>query len=375
MGILSKIFGKKQGSENNQTNVATTPSTSSFSGAASYHLRGKPDERGLYPSELVMLAVAPRYKTTETNYPAYLSNTYEIANPRKILSSLQSRGFVDVGKASDTLSSLKLPELKDIATSLGLATKGKKADIVSQLSQQGEQLLAPYIHDRYWLLTDNGVAALKANPYIQFFLDKHNYSISEVGIDIWKVNEAFVKNPRRPYRDIIFRQINDQLNNASRELQKNHGSGTYNSYMYCQCTRLMGLFVEEEGKSYTTAADYYFQYLFRRINIHAGLQLLTSYGYSKKDRTAQTECLKRFYDEVQLYPYHRTELSRLIDEVHIDDKAVRQSMIVSFQRTNDTGIMSEKEAADFIIFELTGDTDKSRALSERTARQALNRIK
>ena len=31
---------------------------------------------------------------------------------------------------------------------------------------------------------------------------------------------------------------------------------------------LMGLFIEEEGKSYINAADMYFQYLFKRINIH-----------------------------------------------------------------------------------------------------------
>ena len=375
MGILSKIFGKKQDSASDHNTTTITPNATTIPKAASLHLRGKADGQGLFPSELVMLAVAPRYKVSEKNYPAFLSNTYEIANPIKMLVSLQSRGFITVGKASDVLPSLKLTELKEIAESIGVTAKGKKADIVAQLSQQGEEVIAPYIHDRNWALTESGAAELKANPYIQYFLDRHSYSISEVGIDIWSVNEALVKNPKRPYRDILFRQINDKCNRASLELQRNPGSGSYNSYTYCQCTRLMGLFVEEEGKSYISAADYYFQYLFRRINIHAGLQLLTSYGYSSKNRSAQSECIDRFYDEIQLLPFHRTELGRLIDESGIDDKQIRQSLITSFQRSKDTGIMSEKEAADFVILELSGELDKSRALSDKAAKQAIKKLK
>ena len=117
MGILSKIFGKKQDSASDHNTTTITPNATTIPKAASLHLRGKADGQGLFPSELVMLAVAPRYKVSEKNYPAFLSNTYEIANPIKMLVSLQSRGFITVGKASDVLPSLKLTELKEIALS------------------------------------------------------------------------------------------------------------------------------------------------------------------------------------------------------------------------------------------------------------------
>ena len=115
----------------------------------------------------------------------------------------------------------------------------------------------------------------------------------------------------------------------------------------------------------------YFQYLFKRINIHAGLQLLRSYALFKGDKKYQNEAIKRYYDDIQLYPFHKTELLRLINELEIEGDAVREAMITSFKRAKDTGIMTEQEAADFVILELNGDGDKSRDLADKLAKRAL----
>ena len=69
----------------------------------SLHLKGKPDAYGLYPAELVMLSLAEKYKTTETNFPSYLTHTYEISNPLKMLKDLHNRGFLETGSAKDCL--------------------------------------------------------------------------------------------------------------------------------------------------------------------------------------------------------------------------------------------------------------------------------
>lgn len=256
MRVLSSLFGKKGKSANTPTPQINRDTIK----IPTFHPRGKPDTNGLYPSELVMLAVAESYSTIETQFPNYLTRTYEIANPLKILKDLQEREFLEIGGPIDVLPTLKLSKLKEIAASLSIATRGNKADIVSQLSGIEEEQLGKYVENRFWKRTERGEAALKANPYIQYFLDKHNYNISEVGVDIWSVNEEFVKDPKRPYRDIIYRQLNSQMNNASIAIQKEPMSGTANSHKYCECYRMMGLFVEEE-KSYVNAADLYFQYL------------------------------------------------------------------------------------------------------------------
>jgi hypothetical protein len=137
----------------------------------------------------------------------------------------------------------------------------------------------------------------------------------------------------------------------------------------------MGLFVEEEGKSYTNAADFYFQYLFKRINIHAGLQLLVSYRFWGNDKKQQAETINHYYNEIQLYPFHRTELLRLIDELDISGDDVRKAMVTSFKRADDSGIMTPNEAADFVILELSGDVDQSKDLSDKLAKKAVRKIK
>lgn len=266
-----------------------------------------------------------------------------------------------------------LKTMRNGRSSLGVAVKGKKADIVAQLSEVDEDSLSQFVKERTWKLTESGQEALKANPYIQYFLEKHPYNVTEVGVDIWTVNKEFVKNPKRPYRDIIYRQLNDQMNKASIAFQKDPASGNYNTYQYCECYRLMGLFIEEEGQSYINAADMYFQYLFKRINIHAGLQLLKNYVLFKSDKKYQNETIKHYYDDIQLYPFHKTELLRLVDELGVEGDAVRDALITSFKRANDTGIMTEQQAADFVILELNSEGDKSRDLADKLAKQAVKK--
>ena len=374
MGLLSSIFGRKENDRYNETATNEIRKETPLA-SLTLHLKGKPDTNGLYPAELVMLSYAEKYKINETNFPMYLTNTYEIPNPAKMLKNLESKGFLEVGSSMDALSTFKVSELKEIASSLGITVKGKKADIISQLSLADEESISRYVTERNWKLTERGHAAISANPYIQYFLEKHNYNVADVGVDIWTVNKEFVKNPNRPYRDMIYRQLNDQMNKAAVALQKDPAAGSSNSYRYCECYRLMGLFIEEEGGSFINAADMYFQYIFKRINIHAGLQLLRSYTLFKNDKKYQNDVIKRYYDDIQLYPFHKVELLRLIDELEVEGNKVREVLITSFKRAADTGIMTELEAADFVIYELNGEGDKSRNLAEKCAKRAVKKIR
>lgn len=370
MSLFSSLFGKNK----NQPKAEKTETSKRVINTSSLHLRGKPDAYGLYPSELVMLSLAGKYKTTETNFPSFLMHTYEISNPLKMLKDLHSRGFLEIGSAVDCLPELKLTELKEVAVALNISVKGKKAEIINQLSSVSEDALDAYIKERTWKLTEKGNEALKANLYIQYFLDKHNYSVTDVGVSIWTVNEEFIKNPKRPYRDIIYSQLNAAMNEAFLQFNKNPASGTAATSRYCECYRLMGLFIEEEGKSYINASDMYFQYLFKRINIHAGLQLLLNWKTFSNNKKLRETFISRYYEEIQLYPYQKTELLRLLDELNVSGDELRKSLIVSFERAQDTGIMSVKEAADFIILELSGDVDKSRDLAYKLAKKAVKNV-
>ena len=331
MGLFSTLFGKKKDETPTVKSSTPKPAKVAPETTPNLHLRGKADTNGLYPSELVMLAVAERFKTTETNFSNYFLQKYEIINPLKMLKSLQSRGFLEIGSAIDMLPSLKVAELKEIATGIGLEVKGKKADIVSDLSNVAPDKIDGFIKERKWKLTDLGQSALKQNPYIQYFLDTHEYDVAIVGVTIWTVNEDFIKDTKRPYRDIIYRQLNDRMNEACIAFQKNPMSGTANTHQYCECYRLMGLFIEEEGKSYINAADLYFQYIYKWINIHEGMQLLIGYKLWHNDKEHQKELVARFYDDIKLSPYQRTELLRLIDKLDLDGEALREALQVACQ--------------------------------------------
>ncbi|MBE6870472.1 MAG: hypothetical protein E7491_00790 [Ruminococcaceae bacterium] len=374
MSFFSSLFGKKSVKNIIQPNVEKVETSKRITNTPSLHLKGKPDAYGLYPAELVMLLLAEKYKTTETNFPSYLIHTYEISNPLKMLKDLHSRTFLEIGNAKDCLPGFKLTELKEMAVALNISIKGKKEEIINQLSDVSEEALCAFVKERTWKLTEKGAEALKANPYIQYFLDKHSYSVTEVGVNIWTVNEEFVKDPKRPYRDIIYSQLNKAMNEAFIQFQKNPASGTSATSRYCECYRLMGLFIEEEGKSYINASDMYFQYLFKRINIHAGLQLLVNWKTFNYDKKFRETFISRYYDEIQLYPYQKAELLRLLDELNVSDDEVRKNLITSFERAQDEGVMSVKEAADFIILELSGDVDQSRELAYKLARKAVRKI-
>lgn len=381
MSFLSALFGKKDNKNNQITNnkesVQTVKKNNVSATTPIYHLRGFADANGLFPSELVMLSVAEKYKTTETNYPKYLTYDYEIPNPMKMLKNLQSRELIREGSSIETLSILKLSELKSIASQLGVKGKSKKEDIIEQLSHEGDNVISNIISERAWKLTDAGRSAIRENPYIKFFLEEHSYNVSEAGVTIWTVNEEFIKNQRRLYRDIIFRQLNDQMNKAYLEFTTKPSSGSASTRKYCDCYRIMGLFIEEEGKSFVNAADYYFQYIYKNINVHGGLQLINGYKFKLaiKDTRNTAELYSRYYDEIQLYPFQRNELQRLIDELGISGEEVRENLISSFKRANDKGIMNENEAADFVLFELSGNVDQSRDLAEKLAKKALKSIK
>lgn len=374
MSIISSLFGKKSAKNDNQPNVEKVETIKRITNTPLLHLKGKPDAYGLYPAELVMLSLAEKYKTTETDFPSYLTHTYEISNPLKMLKDLHNRTFLEIGNAKDCLPGFKLTELKEIAVALNIPVKGKKAEIVDQLSGVSEDVLGSFVKERTWKITEKGTEALKANPYIQYFLEKHNYDVSEVGVNIWTVNEEFVKDPKRLYRDIIYGQLNKAMNEASIQFQKNPASGTSATSRYCECYRLMGLFIEEEGKSYINASDMYFQYLFKRINIHAGLQLLVNWKTFNYDKKFRETFISRYYEEIQLFPYQKTELLRLLDELNINGDEVRKNLITSFERAQDAGVMNVKEAADFIILELSGDVDQSRDLAYKLARKAVRKI-
>lgn len=382
MGIFSSIFGKKEATktgknvvEEQAQVVETAPSFQKQRPVLS-NKRGYADPNGLFPSDLVMLSVAENYKTNATDYPRYLTIEYGIANPYKALQELAANGFLRESTAVETLPSLKVAELKEIAEKLQITCKKQKAPLIEAISAVDEALVAQFIPVRTWKITEAGQTALNFNKYISYFLDRHEYSLSEAGIDIWEVNKYLHNHPKMLYRDVIWRLLNDRENKYSIDLQTQDTNKSYNAHEYSNCYRFMALFLEEE-KKYPQAAEFYFQYIFKLINIRAGVSFLNSYEFylHTKDKKYFNEGLERFYQDCQLYPFQKTDLFRLKEECNWDENAFMDAMQKGFERAGDTGIMSLEQTVDFVIYELNGDTDKSHDLCIKAAKNVSKQIK
>lgn len=374
MSFFASLFRKKP-LDTRQLPIKTAEMHEESKNIPVLHLKGKPDIYGLYPAELIMLSIAERYEVSETDFPRWLIHKFEIYNPVNILKNLQDRMFLEIGNVMDYLPRLKLAELKELAIALNVSDKGKKTEIIERLTSVPEDVLSNVIKKRMWRLTNKGIEAVKANPYIQYFLEKHSYDTTEVGVDIWMINNAVIEAPKMKYRDIIYRQLNLVANEMYIQISTNPESGTAMPHRYCECYRMMSLFIEEEGRSYVDVLNLYSWYLFKRINIYGGLSLFNRYRLCAKGMDFENTCIENYYNDVQLYPYQKGELFRILGKLNADSDNIRKMMIESFARTRDVGIMSADEAVDFIILELSGDVDKSRELACKLAKNAIKKVK
>lgn len=355
---------------------------------AKLHPKGRPDSEGLYPGDIAMLNVAENLIVGSERFPDSLS-AYGVTNPEKTLENLRSKGLIVVGDAKSALPSMKVRELKDVAKALGAKQSGKKADIIEAISNVDDGRLEGLVSARMWRLTELGSAAVARNAYVGFMMGDHSYDTSFV--DFWRMSEACLSHPQR-YRDVFYRQLDEKRNSLSMEivsttasLAKTRGISadaireknglSYTAGTYCECLRMMALFIEEEGTSYINASDLYFQFIFERINVHAGLSMAVDarliYGNGKINRKQLNAYLSDFFRDCQIGESAMKEVMRIKEEAGISDDEFRDALIRSFSRAEHSGFMTVDEAADFVILELSGENQGAEALCRRVGKRDL----
>lgn len=392
MGLFSKLFSKKS-TPQAQVIVSQHPRSQNVSAASSkpakLHPKGKPDSEGLYPGDIAMLNLAETLIVGSERFPDILSS-YGVSNPMITLDTMKSKGYVVIGDAIGALPSLKVGELKEIAKTLGVKQSGKKADIITAISNADDGRLNDLVSVRMWCLTDLGRAAVARNSYVGFMMDTHVYNTSLV--DFWKMSDICLEHPNMQYRDVFYHQLDEKKNalsmeivtttaslakakNISADALRKKNSLFFTTEEFCECLRSMALFIEEEGSSYVNAADLYFQYLFERINVHAGLGMANDarliYGRDKIDKNQLNTYLSDFYRDSQIDETAIKEVLRIKEEAGINDVEFRDALIQSFNRAEHSGFMSPTEAADFVILELSGENQKAEALCRKVGKKAL----
>ncbi|WP_176140648.1 SAP domain-containing protein [Halobacillus salinus] len=106
-------------------------------------------------------------KTKNVKYPKYFERTYGI-DPSKSLKKLVKQKYVAEATTVESLSSLKLPELKEALKAKQLKVSGKKADLISRINENfTEEEIGSLVEKRIAMkVTSKGEETLNEYYYI-----------------------------------------------------------------------------------------------------------------------------------------------------------------------------------------------------------------
>lgn len=195
------------------------------------------DRLGLSPLQILILSYIPSFKTNQTSYASFWNNRYGISNMNDMIQNLLKGGYAKVGDAKDSVSSLKVSELKELLRENNLPVNGSKNVLIDRvLKNCNEEYLSSKISERHYVITDIGAELLKKNEHIPYI---HSHSIED--LDIWSIHEMVKKNNNSQfsYRDLIW----GYLNKRAIEHYQNHDYGLYRNTRLSQYR-----FLTEESK-------------------------------------------------------------------------------------------------------------------------------
>lgn len=185
-----------------------------------------PSKGGLYVAEILLLQYCSygNYPHPRQGYPGFWWFDYGIRNVGAALASLESRGYIEYASAIDSLQSMTVPQLRDLANSYGLKLGGKKADVIAGIvGNIPADSLEIYVTDRKYRLTQKGEEELAANIYVPLMHNAPDKTIegSMYGeeFNVWSINRILGENDFQDYASVI-QSIRDRISATQQERQK-----------------------------------------------------------------------------------------------------------------------------------------------------------
>ncbi|MBQ9467499.1 MAG: SAP domain-containing protein [Clostridia bacterium] len=356
MGILKSLFGVKKDKPTVTVQFETNP----------VHKEETPIKKvSASVQDLVLLSLAEDYKVGETKYPEYFRSRFGIGFPNERFQKLEKIGLLRQSTSIEALPHLKATELKAIASKFGIKTSGKKEELCSRIAENvSEEAINGDISERYWIVTEKGKALLEENKYISFFMEKHSYSLENVGLDIESYSKLFSGNPNGRVRDVIWGELNRR---SIDYYSKGMATGEFGDY--CELLRTMALFLEEESR-HKDALGMYMRYIHYRANFYAGLSAIRYYSVLKKvDDAADT-----LYMSTEIYPFIAEEIQTMSYGCGYDSQQLYYFMKDAFSKEKDTGVFSSTELADLVMCGLNGDQEGQKKICRTAMRSAVKKL-
>ena len=356
MGLLKSLFGGKK----------DEPKISAKTSIQQSNTGNVPVKKvSATAQDLILIAVSEKYKVGEKKYPQYFKSSYGIDSPNDRFMALEKKGYIRRATAAESLAIFKTAELKEMALQNGLAADGKKEElcqrIVAGVSPAELDRLVP---ERFWKTTDSGQNILNQNSYVEFYLEKHLYSLDKIGLDINALERLLSGKPKARIRDALW----GEFNRRSMELYKKAVSGR-SFHEYCALLRTMAMFLEEEGRHKDALAQY-MRYIYYEVNFRGGLAALNEYSYFHDIEKATSTLF--MYTEV--VPFMVNEITVIENGCQFDSSQLEKFMIDAFSKESDSGLFSPQELAKFVMCGLNGDKDGEKNICVKVMKSAVKKM-
>lgn len=183
-----------------------------------------PSRSGLYVPEILLIGYCSygTYPHPKTGYPGFWWFEYGIRNVGEALHSLEDREYIELGSAKDQFPKMTIPQLKKLASNIGVNVSGKKQDILDQIVfTASTEEIEKFVTERKYKLTEKGKSELQENGYV-LYMHKHPGKTIDIDMfgpifNVWEVNRRIGKTGRTDWENIVH-EIEDERN---RYLQRN----------------------------------------------------------------------------------------------------------------------------------------------------------
>lgn len=200
MGFIAKLFKKTtQAQPISESNIVNEHISQEIDSSI-------PPLQGAYAKTIFLWAHSKASPIKDNDsYAQYFLYECGIRNPSKYHRELISAGYFLEATADQKLSSLKVTELKEILSTLGQSTTGKKDALVWRIvNNADDDLITRYCPEKLYMLSEMGQAFLREHDdYVM--VHKHK----NWGVD-WKTFDAH-KASGRSYHDTMWGIFNEQL--------------------------------------------------------------------------------------------------------------------------------------------------------------------
>jgi len=192
-------------------------------------------KQGLYPHELLVLDYAHTFYTSNNSFQGFWWYRYGVRDVQAVLSSLEQRGFLQVGDLRAILNKQTAAAIKELLKANGQKQTGKKDELIQRaLETISEDELNRQFSRRTFSLTETGKTAVEEGAYVPYI---HRNGVED--LDIWSLNTLVHTEPYISYRDKIWGYLNQR--SVKHFSDMNFG-------LYRNCRFSMSQFLKKDGK-------------------------------------------------------------------------------------------------------------------------------